>query len=49
MIEVDQLEVGPRLLDASDFEKLIEDVWFSAGGSYGLTEETKNFISSFDH
>jgi hypothetical protein len=49
VIEVDQLEVGPRLLDASDFEKLIEDVWFSAGGSYGLPEETKNFISSFDH
>jgi hypothetical protein len=48
LIEVDQIEVGPRLLDATDFERLIEDLWFSAGGSHGLPKETKDFISSFD-
>jgi hypothetical protein len=48
LIEEDQIEVGPRLLDTSDFEKLIEDLWFSAGGSRGLPKETKDFISSLD-
>jgi hypothetical protein len=48
LIEAEQIEVGPRLLDISDFEKLIEDLWFSAGGSHGLPKETKNFISSCD-
>jgi hypothetical protein len=48
VIEADQIEVGPRLLDTSDFDKLIEDLWFSAGGSHGLPKETKDLISSFD-
>jgi hypothetical protein len=46
VIEADQIEVGPRLLDTSDFEKLIEDLWFSAGGSHGLPKEIKDLIAS---
>jgi hypothetical protein len=46
LIEADQIEVGPRLLDTSDSEKLIEDLWFSAGGSHGLPKDIKNLISS---
>jgi hypothetical protein len=45
VIEADQIEVGPRLLDTSDCEKLIEDLWFSAGGSHGLP---KDFIALCD-
>jgi hypothetical protein len=48
VIEADQIEVGPRLLDAPDFEKLIEDLWFSAGGSHGLPNEIKDLISLSD-
>jgi len=46
VIEADQIEVGPRLLQRSDCEKLIEFLWFSAGGSHGLPKETKDFIDS---
>jgi hypothetical protein len=48
IIEADQIEVGPSLLDTSDFEKLIEDLWFSAGGSDGMPKEIRDVIASFD-